>query len=724
MSDIEFSVGLDISPAEQKINQLQENFSMADAVFERMQSNTYNNTSSASASQSPLNNSGSAQKIEKAATDHLKAAEKLSVAVEKLRLQTERAELKSEWKKARTRYRKAEEANDQDEMASASEAMTTAEGKFAAVDSRLKDVYEQERNDKRLKKENTTQREITDEVKAQGREYNDHYIKLSKFHKLLLSILGIWQAIKKAVGFNFDVAGRLNQEKGFFSVDRETAYEANRDKEYAMLQRGLENMGKAAPYSSEDVAEMAKTIQEMRLKAMSGQGVENEPYVIAMQRAFDNFGIGVNAAQLLSDGSVKTLDIVFDMIRALENKVLPGIQKMSGVDKELATSDVMLLFGSKIVDGVMAHLNKNAITGGTETSIDQAIRLGGNAVSFNDITTASSEVVDAFAETKKTFDQVKQVLLVEFAPALTFLSGKLNDFGNWLADTFHFIMPSNHFSPDRKGLVNMGSFEQNLNSVRALKRTEMEKGTLFGQDRYTIRQGTTANEELDWATTRKGLDAIKNQWGSVENYAAYAHKKGTSEERFNALFYNSPVARTKEFGSSLEDLKGAYILERLSNWFLAGALPDNKYDLKYEELGGLDVGKFGAALAQRKVPSNVKSYEDFINFIMKDSELAYLYQQIFGEGGSLNIGSEGVANPWMYLQKGFSGGNWLDFLSRFSQNAGKEELGDMIKAIVPKWYDDNHNGVIDLGEVRLVIDYNLPDNSHNRLELKQDARGN
>lgn len=568
-------------------------------------------------------------------------------------------------------------------------------------------------NGQKLQEARTKQREITDETKAQNREHNESYVKLSKLHKLLLSILGVWQAIKKAVQANVDMSARLNEEKGFFSVDSRTVFEANRDKTYAMVHRGTENLGKASPFSSASFDEFIRKMQEIRLKAMRGEGIADDQYVIGMQRMFDMLGIGENASDLLSNGNLNLIDLGVKMLESLENKGLPALQKMGGTERDLLTGDIIKIFGNDIADGVMAHLNKRAITGGTESAIQEIIRLGGNAVSFNDLTTATTSVTNSFAEFKKAIDELGQVLLVDVAPGFQSLFANLTAFSNWLADKLNL----GHFSDERAGLTTMGSAESGRKPFVPFW---MNAGVADLKKEIATEYGavSTINADTD---IRESIEA-RERIGDMDTYIAGVrkNKNPTSAQKFNALMYGGRFARTNRIGDALENIKGGYVLERLANLALAGGLSTDKWSPVYSDLTAM--GELGSAIAQKgPIPKDINTYEKFVNYIYKDKDLRTAYQNLFGEGGSFDIGAEGVENPWEYMKSGFTATGWLDFLSRFSKFAGKEEFGDAIHSIEPKWRDENKDNIVQFGELELNIRYNTPNGTMSEQKITTSA---
>ena len=678
-SDIEFTVGLDLSDAERKINKFQSEMRMADAAFERI-------TGQSAAPRTTNSRGLGIENFSSVDASLTNAARKFETAVslasEKLRMQAERAA-------ARREYNAAYKVNDTAGMQTASEKFATANQNLKNISDIEKANRQEEKKQKEIELQDIKQEEITEETKAQNREYNESYIKLSKLHKLLLTILAVWQAIKSAVQANVDMSARLNEEKGFFSVDSRTVFEANRDKTYAAIHRGAENLGKASPFSASSFDAFVTQMQEIRLKAMRGEGIADDQYVIAMQRLFDNLGIGENASDLLSNGNVNLVDLGVKMLSLLENKGLPALNKMSGVDRDLLSGDMLKIFGKEVVNGVMAHLNKRVITGKQETAIEEMLRQGGNAVSFNDLTTATDSVTQSLTTFKKAVDELKQVFLVNLAPALNTFFDVITKFYNWISDRFNL----GHFSEDRKGLTNLGAVEQGKNSLWSL---------LWGGRRVADLNTVSSKDQEATVAAQKAFD--------FTNYVRRVHanpEQASSEEKFNALLFNTSSAKTARFGTSVENLAGSYILQRLAEWGKKGQLSGNKWDAMYSGFKGSKVGELGAALSKRKKAlMNLKTYEDFVDYVYGDDELLGMYASMFSEGSAYDINEQGVSNPAGYLKSVMAPEEWYNFLNKFSEGAGKEEFGDMIKKISVGYSDANRDNVVQYGEVHLKITYN------------------
>ena len=98
-------------------------------------------------------------------------------------------------------------------------------------------------------------------------------VTLHLIKKVLNSIKDIWTRLSDT---ELKVTQRDVKEKGFFSVDSYSAMHANVDRSHAVISRGLGYMGAAAPFSMDAFDSVLKQLQDLNLKAISGQGIAED----------------------------------------------------------------------------------------------------------------------------------------------------------------------------------------------------------------------------------------------------------------------------------------------------------------------------------------------------------------------------------------------------------------------------------------------------------------
>lgn len=426
-SDIEFTVGLDLSPAEQKLDQFQSKMSMADAAFERMQS-VQNNQNRAreyfvgnpARNNFPNNqNSLNIDRFESVDPSHfgmVKSSFYSAGAYEqlaKISMQQERSALRKAIRQAQT------EGRGEDAL-SASEKL-----------SRLENASKLE------KQTNVVQGEITDETKAQNREHNESYIKLSKLHKLLLAILAVWKAMQQIAKNVINRASEVNENLGYFSVDREGAFYGNVDKTRAMVYAGMRNMGATNPLTKSDYDAIATRMQEERTAALTGKGV-NKEYVTAMQVLNQKWGLGLSAAQLYTKGDVNLTEIENRDLKKIEEEVLPALAKMSTLQRDQMTNYLQTIYGPNVMNALMANRNLRDAGSDIGALIDRLLLHGENEIDNTNVSKYSSELADSFAELKESWKELGDTLLMDFFPAIKAVTGGLQAFVDWLRTKFNW----------------------------------------------------------------------------------------------------------------------------------------------------------------------------------------------------------------------------------------------------------------------------------------------
>lgn len=284
-------------------------------------------------------------------------------------------------------------------------------------------------NTKEKKAPKEPQKVVTQEQKAQNRELTDSIFKLSK-------ILALWHLIRKAInniskGIKFvnnesqAITSRDIQEKGIFSIDAYSAMRANTDKTGAMIGRGLAFMGASAPFSMTSFNDTVKSLQELRNKAMSGQGIQDEQQLISLQRISDSLGLGYNVASLMSNPNIDLIDFVKDLMRSVE-KFLPKLDTLDDIKKSLLTSDFIKALGPELIDAISYNYNLNQRTGETASVIEKVLAAGMSAHTPIDFTVEANNLKTTMTTLNGKFDLLKQALENLFAgPLADFINKKV-----------------------------------------------------------------------------------------------------------------------------------------------------------------------------------------------------------------------------------------------------------------------------------------------------------
>lgn len=274
---------------------------------------------------------------------------------------------------------------------------------YTSADQQLKALKDQEKEKKNNAKEE----------KGSLVRFGKMLVTLHLIKKVLNSIKDIWKRLSDT---ELKVTGRDVKEKGFFSVDSYSAMHANVDRSHAVISRGLGYMGSAAPFSMEAFDSVLKQLQDLNLKAISGQGIADEQLVISLQRLSDSLGMGFNIKDILTDPNLNLTDFLTNLMNSVE-KFLPKLNSLDDIKKSLVTNDIIKALGPELANALVYNYNYNQRTGGTSTVMDQVTSKGTNAYGLIDYTEEAKKFSQALASSRAALDEFKTTLGGFFAPA-------------------------------------------------------------------------------------------------------------------------------------------------------------------------------------------------------------------------------------------------------------------------------------------------------------------
>lgn len=274
---------------------------------------------------------------------------------------------------------------------------------YTSADQQLKALKDQEKEKKNNAKEE----------KGSLIRFGKILVTLHLIKKVLNSIKDIWKRLSDT---ELKVTGRDVKEKGFFSIDSYSAMHANVDRSHAVISRGLGYMGAAAPFSMDAFDSVLKQLQDLNLKAISGQGIADDQLVISLQRLSDTLGMGFNIKDVLTDPNLNLTDFLTNLMNSVE-KFLPKLNSLDDIKKSLVTNDIIKALGPELANALVYNFNYNQRTGGTSTVMEQVTSKGTNAYGLIDYTEEAKKFTDALASSRAALDEFKTTLGGFFAPA-------------------------------------------------------------------------------------------------------------------------------------------------------------------------------------------------------------------------------------------------------------------------------------------------------------------
>lgn len=281
-----------------------------------------------------------------------------------------------------------------------------------------------------IQKENKALKDQEKEKKNNAKEEKGSLIRFGKMlvtlhliKKVLNSIKDIWKRLSDT---ELKVTQSDVKEKGFFSVDAYSAMHSNVDRSHAVISRGLGYMGAAAPFSMQAFDSVLQQLQDLNLKAISGQGIADEQLVISLQRLSDSLGMGFNIKDILTDPNLNLTDFLTNLMNSVE-KFLPKLNSLDDIKKSLVTNDIIKALGPELANALVYNYNYNQRTGGTSTVMEQVTSKGTNAYGLIDYTGEAKKFSQALASSRAALDEFKKSLGNVFAPAGKKLADQANE---------------------------------------------------------------------------------------------------------------------------------------------------------------------------------------------------------------------------------------------------------------------------------------------------------
>ena len=274
---------------------------------------------------------------------------------------------------------------------------------YTSADQQLKALKDQEKEKKNNAKEE----------KGSLIRFGKMLVTLHLIKKVLNSIKDIWKRLSDT---ELKVTSRDVNEKGFFGVDSYSAMHANVDRSHAVISRGLGYMGAAAPFSMDAFDSVLKQLQDLNLKAISGQGIADDQLVISLQRLSDTLGMGFNIKDILTDPNLNLTDFLTNLMNSVE-KFLPKLNSLDDIKKSLVTNDIIKALGPELANALVYNYNYNQRTGGTSTVMEQVTSKGTNAYGVIDYTEEAKKFSEALASSRAALDEFKTALGGFLGPA-------------------------------------------------------------------------------------------------------------------------------------------------------------------------------------------------------------------------------------------------------------------------------------------------------------------
>lgn len=465
---------------------------------------------------------------------------------------------------------------------------------YTSADQQLKALKDQEKEKKNNAKEE----------KGSLIRFGKMLVTLHLIKKVLNNIKDIWKRLSDT---ELKVTQRDVKEKGFFSVDSYSAMHANVDRSHAVISRGLGYMGAAAPFSMDAFDSVLKQLQDLNLKAISGQGITDDQLVISLQRLSDSLGMGFNIKDILTDPNLNLTDFLTNLMNSVE-KFLPKLNSLDDIKKSLVTNDIIKALGPELANALVYNYNYNQRTGGTSTVMEQVTSKGTNAYGLIDYTEEAKKFTDALASSRSALDEFKTALGGVFAPTGKKVANQVNEVVSQA--TMLLNASKSDISPMNYTLLYSG----------------------------VKKNGTVDNEELsEWYKHQENQEKAAKVLESAKDFDSL-------DDVLNMAYYNPTALSAGTSGSSLEETIGDWMGARL-----AGRIQGKTFG-QLEELkkSGDETFSDEEWSAIEEIYSEHKKKWKF-NKNGNDIYNTKAWQKLFGEGGDWDL-MYGVS-PTTYARK-------------------------------------------------------------------------
>lgn len=493
---------------------------------------------------------------------------------------------------------------------------------YTSADQQLKALKDQEKEKKNNAKEE----------KGSLIRFGKMLVTLHLIKKVLNSIKDIWKRLSDT---ELKVTQRDVKEKGFFGVDAYSAMHANVDRSHAVISRGLGYMGAAAPFSMDAFDSVLKQLQDLNLKAISGQGIADEQLVISLQRLSDSLGMGFNIKDILTDPNLNLTDFLTNLMNSVE-KFLPKLNSLDDIKKSLVTNDIIKALGPELANALVYNYNYNQRTGGTSTVMEQVTRKGTNAYGLIDYTEEAKKFTDALASSRAALDDFKIALGGLLAPA----GKKLAEKGTQLASEGTMLI--NSLTSDNEGLNYLLRFGDLGKSW--IPFTDWKKDSKEQEKWYKSEENKGKAAEILYGA--KDL----NDLSDILDYTYYnpnALAAGTSSVSLEKTVgvWEATNILNKISGKKHGDLKGLSLYEQAivdklydkkgADWTFNGSAKDieKAMGFMFEEGGLWDIKPDTDPKEYTKSILGDSEYEQFLVWLLSEKKNAFQEAGMVKEGG-------------------------------------------------------------------------------------------
>ncbi len=542
--------------------------------------------------------------------------------------------------------------------------------------------------------------DLTELNKKDNLELKDKLFLWGKIFAVVYGIKKIIDGLAKVWKFGAEtVSGtnkNINEELSFFSVDTTGALRANTDKTRAALYAGIRAMGQNAPISKGALDYAPMKMEEAWQKAMSGQGVDAQ-YAIATQWIKDFYGTDLSVEGMLTgqrEGKTAT-DLQIDLYNKIQSK-FGDFAKLDKVTQGYIRSSLETVLGAEAVDALMGQANKNLLLPEDKrmSLIDVLLSHGGSALQNQNLVESTTDAVNSISELNEAMQLLKNTLVQKFSPAFVNVTNGLTS----IIEFINRIINKDKGEKDTIGNPKIATSISALTSSRYNYYRDITNKGVFTND--NDESDKILNKEQRILNLRKSNDVY-----DILDVALLSQPEAVSAASFEALGIRQ---MEKVVGDNILRIQKARQTKAGANAdFDKNSSVDLIQDLYYE-IGGYDALMNNADVRRIFAGYDTMSEAErlqAINHFVKDTEIGQkLFAKYFGKGGKYDYAS--TMSPSRYLLNPMfyeTAEDLLDAFRAYEENINVQQYGGGAHTmkVTPEYIVEN--GVRKLGSWEIEI---------------------
>lgn len=558
-------------------------------------------------------------------------------------------------------------------------------------------------------------KDVVDQDKKDNNELKEKVVLWGKIVAKVYLLKKVIEGLAKVWKFGAETVttsnANLNQDLGFFSVDPVGAMRANTDTTRGMIYAGIRNLGENSPVSKEGFDYTAQKFTEIWTAAMSGRDVDTRT-AIDVQRLKDYFGIDLSASALLTgqrEGKTAT-DVQLDVMRKVE-KQLDKLNNADETTKGQLIDSLKNVLGEEMINAIVSNYNKNIRIDREDLQLTVAERLeqaGGSTLHARDFTEKTTMAVYALGQLKTSLEELKGTLVEDLAPAFVSATSAVTSFVNWVNKKMT-LKVQDSTTPGNAGaghVVNAGLKESDEGSIFP---TIAEKKKTASEGIKSAKDANAFLDSLYWLNpnivTEGDIENIKQRQYIDDFYDSLASGELNSESKnpLEAYFANYEYGGKKGIEAlKLAEKKGVFGRGRKSGqWIFRKAIRGERLQRPKRE----DYADNWWGALNYKNDSN--EYQGWYDFFFNSALFSEFAKAEFGEGGASdwNMG-KGVFNYFEDPSYFNTADEWYEALARYKQQMEESGFGKEywksfnLPSKESLWGEDMH---LDFGEVVFTI---------------------